>query len=123
MSYPVPTLYVSKSNAQGTPGLENPQYWGDIDANRVSGAFVEVVGDVNAVSGSLTALSGGYTTLSGNFLVLSGNLNNSASVWNNMAGLAASSTLTPTASFLRSPNGNVWQITIDNSGVLSSTLT
>ncbi len=79
MSYPVPTLYASKSNAQGTPGLENPQYWGDIDANYTSGAIVTVVGDINVMSASVAYLTSTSLTPVGGILTVHGELDVTAS--------------------------------------------
>jgi hypothetical protein len=73
MAYPVPTLYNPKVNVNA-PGT-TVNYWADTDANQVSGAIVQMMGNINALSASVAAATSDFPTWTGSvFIPFSGSV-------------------------------------------------
>ena len=105
-------------------------YWSDVGTIAVSGDFV-TPGTMHASGGldcggtaKVVNMAAGTTTTDavnyGQFQPVSSSY---VATSQTLSGVLASSSLyTPTAIFLKSPNGNIYRIDVDNSGILSSTL-
>ena len=73
MAYPVPTLFAPKVNVNA-PGT-TINYWADTDANQVSGAIVQMIGNINTLSSSLIAAVSDFPAWTGStFLPFSGSV-------------------------------------------------
>ena len=115
--------------------------------NALTASFNSLSGNLNLSASRWNSVSSSYSTLSGNLnnsasiwnanttgalstslYTLSGNLDLSASRWNSVSssvsGILNSGSFTTiaTAFYLRSANDTVWRITIDNAGILSSSV-
>jgi len=89
--------------------------------------FYELTSSFYTLSGNLNSSASNWNAFSG-YPTLSSNLDSSGTRWNaissSVSGILNSGTYTtiPTAIYLRSPDNTVWKITIENDGVLSSTV-
>ena len=129
--YPISSTYTAVSGAASSSVATGSQLSGVLyplssafypissTYTAVSGAASSSVATGSQLSGVLYPLSSAFYPLSSAFYPISSSY---GPLSQSVSGVFNSSSLAPVSIYMKSPNGSIWKIDIDNAGVLSSSL-